>query len=106
MSEGMPDFSGLLAQAQEMQAQMAAAQQQLAEERLIGRAGGGLVTATVTGAGELVGLTVEPAAADPGDTETLADLVLAAYRDASNQALQRQSETMGPLASGLELPGM
>ena len=107
MSEQMPDLSGLLEQAQQMQAQFTAAQAQLASERITGQAGGGLVTATVTGAGELVAVAIEPAAADPDDTETLADLVLAAYRDASHAAAQRQQEAMGPLASGLgELPGM
>ena len=56
MSEGMPDISGLLAQAQQMQAQLAATQEQLALEKITGAAGGGLVRATVTGSGELVGL--------------------------------------------------
>ncbi|MEO8106674.1 MAG: YbaB/EbfC family nucleoid-associated protein [Actinomycetes bacterium] len=109
MTEGMPDLSGLLAQAQQMQEQLAASQEQLALEMITGAAGGGLVQATVTGAGELVGLVIAPEAADPDDTETLADLVLAAYRDASNQVAQRQSEVMGPLAQGLGglgLPGM
>jgi len=109
MTEGMPDISGLLAQAQQMQAQLAATQEQLALEKITGAAGGGLVQATVTGAGELVGVTIAPEAADPDDTETLADLVLAAYRDASNQVAQRQSEVMDPLTQGLGglgLPGM
>jgi DNA-binding YbaB/EbfC family protein len=107
MTEGMPDLSGLLAQAEQVQALLAAAQRQLADERVTGHAGGGLVTATMTGAGELVGVDISPAAADPDDTETLADLVLAAYRDASAQAAQRRHATMGPLATGFgDLPGM
>jgi DNA-binding YbaB/EbfC family protein len=109
MTEGMPDLSGLLAQAQQMQAQLAATQDQLALERLTGQAGGGLVQATVTGAGELVGLSIASEAADPDDTETLADLVLAAYRDASNQVAAMQQQAMGPLAQGfggLGLPGV
>ncbi len=109
MTEGMPDLSGLLAQAQQMQSQLAATQEQLADERITGAAGGGLVQATVSGTGELVGLAIAPEVADPDDTETLADLVLAAYRDASNQAAQKQHEAMGPLAQGLGglgLPGM
>ena len=107
MTEDMPDLSGLLAQAEQVQAQLAAAQRQLADERVTGAAGGGLVTATMTGTGELVGVTISPSAVDPDDTETLADLVLAAYRDASGQAATRRLEMMGPFASGLgELPGM
>lgn len=101
MTEGTPDLSGLLAQAQQMQQQLAAAQQELAERRVSGDAGGGLVHATVTGAGELVGLTIAAAAADPDDTETLSDLVLAAYRDASAKAAALQQQAMGPLAEGL-----
>ncbi len=109
MTEGMPDLSGLLAQAQLMQSQLTATQEQLADERITGAAGGGLVEATVSGTGELVGLVIASEAADPDDTETLADLVLAAYRDASKQAARKQEEAMGPLAQGLGglgLPGM
>src|SRR4051794_41941354 len=79
------DMSGFLAQAQAMQQQLVQAQQELAETEVTGSAGGDLVTATVTGAGELVGLVIKPEAVDPEDTETLADLVLAAVRDANTQ---------------------
>ena len=59
------DMSGLLAQAQAMQEQLLNAQQELAEMEIEGSAGGGLVTATVTGSGELVGLVIKPEAVDP-----------------------------------------
>ena len=95
------DMSGLMAQAQAMQQQLFTAQQELAETQVEGSAGGGLVMATVTGAGELVGLTIKPEAADPEDTETLADLVLAAVRDATNQAQALAASKLGPLAGGL-----
>jgi DNA-binding YbaB/EbfC family protein len=101
MTDGMPDLSGLLAQAQQMQAQMAAAQRELAEQQVVGQAGGGLVQVVVTGAGEMIDVRISPEAVDPTDTETLADLVLAAYRDASTQAAARQSQAMAPLADGL-----
>ncbi len=94
--EGQPDLSGLLAQAQQMQQQLLAAQDELARSEVTGTAGGGLVTATVTGAGEVVGLTI-----DPSDPEGLADLVLAAIRDASRAAAELQERAMGPLAGGL-----
>jgi nucleoid-associated protein EbfC len=64
-----------------------------------GSAGGGLVEAVVTGLGELTGLTISPEAADPQDTETLADLVIAAIRDANAQAEALQQEKLGPLAA-------
>ena len=95
------DMSGLLAQAQAMQEQLFTAQQELAEARVKGTAGGDLVTATVTGTGELVGLTIKPEAVDPDDTETLADLVLAAVRDATTQAQSLAASKLGPLAGGI-----
>jgi hypothetical protein len=101
MTDGMPDLSGLLAQAQQMQAQMAAAQRELADQQFTGDAGGGLVQVVVTGAGEMVDVRFTAQAIDPDDPETLADLVLAAYRDASAQAATRQSQAMAPLAEGL-----
>jgi DNA-binding YbaB/EbfC family protein len=103
MTQG-PDLQQLLKQAAQMQQQLMAAQEQLAEARVEGTAGGGLVKATVTGSAELVGLVIDPAAVDPEDTETLADLVLAAVRDATTAAAQLQAQTMGPLAKGL--PGL
>ncbi len=98
-SEG--DMSGLLAQAQAMQQQLLQAQQELAETEVEGTAGGDLVTATVTGTGELVGLVIKPEAVDPEDTETLADLVVAAIRDANNkaQALAAASSVRSPAVS-------
>jgi DNA-binding YbaB/EbfC family protein len=99
------DMSGLLAQAQAMQEQLMNAQQELAELQVEGSAGGGLVTATVTGAGELVGLVIKPEAVDPEDTETLADLIVAAVRDATNTAQAVAASKLGPLAGGLGIGG-
>ncbi|WP_407701024.1 YbaB/EbfC family nucleoid-associated protein [Wenjunlia vitaminophila] len=98
----------LLQQAQKMQQDLAAAQQELAETMVEGSAGGGLVKATVSGAGELQSLYISPEAVDPDDTETLADLVLAAVRDANNAAQNLQQQKLGPLAQGLGggIPGL
>jgi len=103
----------LLKQAQKMQEQMLAMQEELANTEVTGTAGGGLVTATVTGGGELRALAIDPKVVDPEDVETLADLVIAAVRDASHNAQQLASEKMGPLTGGLNalggglgLPGM
>jgi len=96
-----------------MQSQLMSAQQELADAEIEGSAGGGLVTVTVNGQAELVDVTIAPAAIDATDPEetaqTLADLVLAAYRDACQQADDLQQETMAPFAAGLSsggLPGM
>jgi DNA-binding YbaB/EbfC family protein len=99
------DMSGLLAQAQAMQEQFFNAQQELAEMQIEGSAGGDLVTATVSGAGELVGLVIKPEAVDPDDTETLADLIVAAVRDATSKAQAIAASKLGPLAGGLGMGG-
>jgi DNA-binding YbaB/EbfC family protein len=98
---GQPDMAALLQQAQQMQQQLVAAQEELARTEVTGSAGGGLVSATMTGTGELTAVTIAPAAVDPDDLETLQDLVVAAVRDASRAAAQLTAERMGPLTGGL-----
>ena len=88
------DLQALLAQAQAMQDQMEQAQAALASRTVTGTAGGGLVEATLTGTGELVGLVIKPEACDPEDTESLADLIVAAVRDANHQAMALAQATM------------
>lgn len=102
---GMPDMAALLAQAQQMQEQILGVQAQLAATQVQGSAGGGLVTATVTGSGELLALQISPAAVDPADTETLADLVVAAVRDANRASAELQSQAMGPFAAAMSGSG-
>ncbi|MCI0689988.1 MAG: YbaB/EbfC family nucleoid-associated protein [Sporichthyaceae bacterium] len=101
MFPGGEDMQQLLAHAQQLQEQLMVAQEQLAKTVFTGTAGGGLVTARVSGAGELVGLDIDPQAADPEDTETLADLVIAAVRDANHAAKEAKAHALGPLAEGL-----
>jgi nucleoid-associated protein EbfC len=102
----------ILEQAQRMQEQLLAAQQELADAEVTGTAGGGLVTATVSGAGELKALTIDPKVVDPDDIETLSDLIVAAVRDAGGKAQSLAADKMGPLAggigdaTGLGLPGL
>jgi nucleoid-associated protein EbfC len=102
------DMSNLLAQAQAMQSQLMQAQASLESQEVEGSAGGGLVTALVSGTGELLSLTINPQAVDRDDTETLADLIVAAVRDASENAKEVAARAMGPLAGGLggALPGL
>ncbi|WP_392893424.1 YbaB/EbfC family nucleoid-associated protein [Streptomyces sp. LN699] len=98
---GQPDMQQLLQQAQKMQQDLAAAQEALAEAEVEGQAGGGLVKATVNGSGELRALVIDPRAVDPSDTETLADLVVAAVQAANENAQALQQEKLGPLTAGL-----
>lgn len=79
----------------------------LAATEVDGQAGGGLVKATVNGSGELRALVIDPKAVDPDDTETLADLVVAAVHAANENAHQLQQQKLGPLAQGLGgMPGL
>ncbi|MGI8667217.1 MAG: YbaB/EbfC family nucleoid-associated protein [Jatrophihabitans sp.] len=98
---GQSNMQQLMKQAQKMQQQLAEAQAELAEAQVQGSAGGELVTATVTGSGELLALTIDPKAVDPDDIETLQDLVVAAVRDATRRAGELAADKMGPLTGGL-----
>jgi DNA-binding YbaB/EbfC family protein len=91
----------LMKQAQKMQQQLEEAQAELAAAEVTGTAGGGLVSATVTGSGELVSLTIDPKVVDPDDVETLQDLIVAAVRDANRAVGELAAEKMGPVTDGL-----
>ena len=104
MTTGMPDFGGLLAQAQQMQQQMVDAQEALADLLATGSSGGDLVTATVDGRGDLRALAISPQAYDPDDPdawETVADLVVAAVRDAKSAAEEQAAMAMAEVSGGL-----
>jgi DNA-binding YbaB/EbfC family protein len=98
------DMSALLEQAQAMQEQLMSAQAELAEASVDGTVGGGLVTVTVSGTGELTRVQVRTGSFDPDDADSLADLgdlVVAAYRDAKAHADALAAEKLGPMAGGL-----
>jgi len=101
-------MQALMQQAAQMQAQLMAAQQELADAEVTGSAGGGLVRVTMSGSGEITDVLIDPKVVDPDDIETLQDLILAAVRDGSRQVAELASDAMGPLAGlgGLGLPGM
>ncbi len=102
------DLEGLLQQAQQMQEQLESAQEQLADARVDGSAGGGAVTVTVNGIGELQAVTVAAGTFDGSsadDLSDLGDLVVAAYRDAKTKADAMAGNALGPLAGG-GMPGL
>ena len=101
LGEGGFDMNALLQQAQQMQQQMVSAQEELAEEKVTGTVGDGLVSVTVSGTGELVGVSIKRGSFDPDDTEDLEDLIVAAFRDAKTQADALAAQKLGPLAGGL-----
>ncbi|MGH8873179.1 MAG: YbaB/EbfC family nucleoid-associated protein [Acidimicrobiia bacterium] len=101
-----PDMRRLMAQAQKMQQQLSAAQDELASMTFEGSAGGGMVVATVTGAQELIEIRISPEVVDPDDVEMLQDLVVAAVRQACEAAATAASNELGGLTGGLDLGGL
>jgi DNA-binding YbaB/EbfC family protein len=98
----------LMKQMQKMQEDMARVQEQLAQETVSASAGGGAVTATVTGAMELVSVEISPDAVDPEDVEMLQDVIVAAVNEAMRAAQELANQRMGAVTgglSGLGLPG-
>jgi hypothetical protein len=105
---GQPNLQQLMQQAQKMQQQVATAQAELAEAELSGTAGGGLVTVTMSGLGEVKAVKIDPKAVDPDDIETLEDLVVAALHNGAEAVRQLTEQKMGPVTGGmggLGLPG-
>lgn len=100
------DMNKLMQQAQQMQQQMAQAQEQLASETVEASAGGGLVTVRATGGGDIVEIKIDPKAIDPDDPELLEDLVLAAVNEALRSAQSLAQSKLGAVTGGLGLPGL
>ena len=92
--------------AQQMQQEMLRIQSELEAATVSGTAGGGVVSATVTGKQELVSLTIDPSAVDPADVEMLQDLVVAAVNDALRASRELADQKMSAVTGGLRLPGM
>lgn len=101
-----PDMRQLMKQAQQMQEQLAAAQEELASRTFEGTAGGGVVTATVSGDQKLMGITIDPSVVDPDDVEMLQDLVVAAVNQAMKEAADAAGDELGGLTGGMDLGGL
>jgi DNA-binding YbaB/EbfC family protein len=103
----MKDLGALMKQAQAMQEKLQAAQARLAESEVQGAAGGDMVRVTLTGAGALTRLHIDPELLAPEEAEILADLIIAAHADARRKLELAQTEVMrevaGPLAG---MPGL
>ena len=98
------DMAGMMKKAQEMQSKMAQLQEDLATMTVTGESGAGLVKATSTCKGELVGLDIDPSIFDPNEKEVVEDLILAAIKEAQMRASDKSQEEMGKLTEGLGLP--
>jgi len=99
----MKGLGQLMRQAQEMQANMQRAQEELAATEVTGNAGGGMVTVRMTCKHDVRGVEIEPTLLT-GDKELLEDLIAAAYNDAAGKAQQVVEEKLGGIAGGLPLP--
>jgi nucleoid-associated protein EbfC len=104
------DMNKLMQQMGQMQEQMQKAQDELEHETVESSAGGGMVSVTATGAGDIKEIKIDPKAIDPDDPEMLADMVLAAVNEAIRSARSLQESKLGGLAGGalggLGLPGL
>jgi DNA-binding YbaB/EbfC family protein len=100
----MNNLGKMMKQAQEMQAKMGEMQAALEAVEIDGASGGGLVTATLTGKGELRRLKIDPTLVDPSDIEVLEDLVIAAVNDAKRKVEANAAEEMKKVTGGLQLP--
>lgn len=107
MAQGkMPDLNALMKQAQRMQADVAKAQEELAKTTVTGNAGGGMVTATVNGAFDLVAIKIEKAVVDPSDVGMLEDLITSAVNAAVIKMRETSQQKMGSLMGGMNMPGL
>ncbi|MFU2208274.1 YbaB/EbfC family nucleoid-associated protein [Solidesulfovibrio sp. C21] len=102
----MKGMNELVRQAQVMQKKMAKLQEELQERTVEGTAGGGMVTAVVSGANELKSIAIDKTVVDPNDVEMLQDLVLAAVNDGLKKAKAMMEEEMGQLTGGIKMPGL
>ena len=99
---GGMNMQALMKQAQQMQEQLKKAQEELKASEFVGSGGGGMVKVTVSGAKEVLAVSINPQAIDPDDIEMLEDLVTAAVNDALNKAAEKERELM-PMAGNLGL---
>ena len=104
-----PDMNQMMRQVQQMQAEMAKAQESLKDEVVEASAGGGMVTVKVNGELEVLELTIDPAVVDPDDVELLQDMVQAAVNEALRAAQEVAASKLGAVTGGLGgmgLPGL
>ncbi|KQN76911.1 YbaB/EbfC family nucleoid-associated protein [Devosia sp. Leaf64] len=100
----MKDIMGMMKAASEMKGKMEAMQAELADMVVEGRSGGGLVTVTLSGKGDLKGLKIDPSLANPSEIEVLEDLIVAAFNDAKGKSEAEVQRRMSEVTAGLPIP--
>ncbi len=100
------DLNAIMQQAKEMQAKMAKIQEDLANKTITGSAGGGMVTVTATGKGDIVNISIEDELLSVEDKQMLLDLITAATNDAIRKARELGKQEMAGLTGGMQIPGL
>ena len=96
----------LMRQAQKIQAEMARIQEEAKNKTVEASSGGGMVTVTASGAGEIVSIKIDPEVINPDDKEMLEDMIMAACNEALRRAQEMVQEEMSRLTGGLQIPGL
>ncbi|MBD0306274.1 MAG: YbaB/EbfC family nucleoid-associated protein [Nitrospiraceae bacterium] len=100
------NMGNIMKQAQAMQEQLSKIQEQAAQKTVEGTAGGGMVTATVNGAMQVVAVKIDPEVLKSGDVDMLQDLIVAAMGEAQRKAREMMADEMKSVTGGLRIPGM
>ncbi len=106
MGGGAQNMQAMLRQAQKMQEDMAALQEELDAREYEVKAGGGVVSVKINGKKEILAIDIQPEIVDPDDVETLSDILIAAVNEAIKRVENTNSEEMGKVTQGMNMPGM
>jgi len=106
MLKGLGNLATLMKQAQEMQGRMSEMQEKLADIKVEGNAGGGMVSVTATGQQKITSIQVDPALLQAEEKEMLEDLLVAATNQALDKAKQAAASEMGQLTGDMNIPGL
>ena len=102
----MKGFGNIMKEAQRLQQQMAAMQEEIAKKRVEATAGGGMVTVEANGMQEIVAIKIDPEVVNRDDVQMLEDLVLAACNEALRKSRELVQQELGKLTGGLKIPGL
>ncbi len=102
----MKGFGNIMKEAQKLQAQMAAMQEEVAKRKVDATAGGGMVTVEANGKQELTAVKIDPEVVNKDDVQMLEDLVLAAANEALRKSRELVQQELGKLTGGLKIPGL
>jgi nucleoid-associated protein EbfC len=100
------NLTGMMKQAQKLQAKMMEMQEEVGNRTVSAQAGGGMVEAVVNGRQELVSLRIDPEVVAPDDVEMLQDLIMAALNEALNRSREMMAAEMSKLTGGMQIPGL